>query len=52
MNSSHSKQHLQALDRAHHLHPFTDFHDLSERGTRVISRAELVTRPAARGSAR
>lgn len=42
MNSSHSKQHLQALDRAHHLHPFTDFHDLSERGTRVISRAEHI----------
>ena len=42
MNSSHSKQHLQALDRAHHLHPFTDFHDLAERGTRVISRAEHI----------
>ncbi len=42
MNTSATKQHLQALDRAHHLHPFTDFHDLADRGTRVISRAEHI----------
>ena len=37
-----SKQHWQALDRAHHLHPFTDFHELGEQGTRVITRAEHI----------
>jgi putrescine---pyruvate transaminase len=43
MNSNASKQHLQALDRAHHLHPFTDFRDLNQRGTRVITRAEHIS---------
>ncbi|MDZ7853432.1 MAG: aspartate aminotransferase family protein [Halomonas sp.] len=33
---------LQALDRAHHLHPFTDFKALAEEGSRVIERAEGV----------
>ncbi|CAM3502498.1 aspartate aminotransferase family protein [Halomonas lysinitropha] len=33
---------LQALDRAHHLHPFTDFKALGEEGSRVIERAEGV----------
>ena len=42
MTAGHSKQHWQALDRAHHLHPFTDFHELAERGTRVITRAEHI----------
>ena len=37
-----STAHWQALDREHHLHPFTDFHDLNERGTRVITRAEHI----------
>jgi len=33
---------LQALDAAHHLHPFTDAAGLAEKGTRVITRAEGV----------
>ncbi|MGM0983843.1 MAG: aspartate aminotransferase family protein [Pseudomonadota bacterium] len=33
---------LQALDRAHHLHPFTDFKALGEEDCRVIERAEGV----------
>jgi putrescine aminotransferase len=33
---------LQALDRAHYLHPFTDHKDLGARGTRVIERADGV----------
>jgi len=37
-----SKKRLQAADRAHHLHPFTDFKDLAARGTRVITRAEHI----------
>ncbi|MCG6656486.1 aspartate aminotransferase family protein [Halomonas campisalis] len=32
----------QALDRAHHLHPFTDFKALGEEGSRIIERAEGV----------
>ena len=35
-------QACQALDRAHHLHPFTDFKALGEEGCRVITRAEGV----------
>ena len=33
---------LQALDRKHHFHPFTDQGDLNKRGTRIISRADGV----------
>jgi len=33
---------IQALDRAHFLHPFTDFKDLATRGARVITRAENI----------
>src|SRR5690554_300534 len=33
---------LQALDAAHHLHPFTDHRDLGGRGTRIIERASGV----------
>ncbi|SFH66682.1 aspartate aminotransferase family protein [Modicisalibacter xianhensis] len=33
---------LQALDRAHHLHPFTDFKALGEEGSRIITHAEGV----------
>ncbi len=33
---------LQALDRKHHLHPFTDSKELNEQGTRVITRADGV----------
>ncbi|EWH00703.1 hypothetical protein Q427_18015 [Halomonas sp. BC04] len=32
----------QALDRAHHLHPFTDFKALGEEGSRIVTRAEGV----------
>jgi putrescine aminotransferase len=31
---------LQALDAAHHIHPFSDMGDLNARGTRVITHAE------------
>lgn len=34
---------LQALDAAHHMHPFTDGNDLAEKGARVITRASGVT---------
>ncbi|GAB5413780.1 MAG: putrescine--pyruvate aminotransferase [Congregibacter sp.] len=33
---------LQALDRAHHLHPFTDFQSYTNAGGRIFSRAEGV----------
>jgi putrescine---pyruvate transaminase len=33
---------LQALDRGHHLHPFTDHKALRARGSRIIVRAEGV----------
>ena len=33
---------IQALDREHYLHPFTDFKDLATRGARVITRSEGV----------
>jgi putrescine---pyruvate transaminase len=33
---------LQRSDRDHHLHPFTDFKALAERGTRIIVRGEGV----------
>lgn len=32
----------QRLDRAHHLHPFTDFKALGEEGSRIIERADGV----------
>ncbi|NAW35209.1 aspartate aminotransferase family protein [Halomonas alimentaria] len=32
----------QRLDRAHHLHPFTDFKALGEEGSRIIERGEGV----------
>ncbi len=34
---------LQALDAAHHLHPFTHGNDLRKKGVRVITRAKGVT---------
>ena len=34
---------LQALDAAHHLHPFTHGDDLEKKGVRVITRAKGVT---------
>ena len=42
MNSSVDTAALQALDRAHHLHPFTDLHGYAEQGGRIFSRAEGV----------
>lgn len=30
-------QDYQALDRQHHLHPFTDFKSLGEEGTRIMN---------------
>ena len=33
---------LRELDRAHHLHPFTDLHRHSGRGGRIITRAEHI----------
>ena len=33
---------IQALDREHFLHPFTNFKDLAARGARVITRAENI----------
>ncbi len=35
-------QDYQALDRTHHLHPFTDFKALGEEGSRVVTHAEGV----------
>jgi putrescine aminotransferase len=32
----------QELDRAHYLHPFTDYRDLGRKGSRIITRAERV----------
>ena len=34
---------LQALDAAHHMHPFTHGNELADRGARVITRARGVT---------
>ncbi|MDT8388463.1 MAG: aspartate aminotransferase family protein [Thiogranum sp.] len=33
---------LQESDRSHHLHPFTDYKQLAQKGTRVITRAEGI----------
>jgi len=35
-------QTLKKLDRAHHLHPFTDYKAYSEQGGRIVSRAEHI----------
>tara|TARA_R110001599_G_scaffold353459_2_gene592787 strand:- start:38776 stop:40143 length:1368 start_codon:yes stop_codon:yes gene_type:complete len=42
MNSQADTQRLQDLDRAHHLHPFTDLQNYSEHGGRIVSRAEHI----------
>ena len=34
---------LQALDAAHHMHPFTNNNELAEKGARIITRAKGVT---------
>ena len=41
MNPVETK-HIQALDSAHFLHPFTDFKDLNSRGARVMTKAENI----------
>ncbi len=42
MNTSVNTESLRALDQAHHLHPFTDFHDYANNGGRIFNRAEGV----------
>lgn len=42
MNSVNNTLELQALDKAHHLHPFTDFKAYGEAGGRIVSRAEHI----------
>ena len=42
MNTTSNTQRLQSLDRAHHLHPFTDFHTYAAEGGRIFQRAEGV----------
>lgn len=39
---SYDTRELQALDARHHLHPFTDHHDLHRNGVRVITGAENI----------
>ena len=40
--SDSSTRDWQIKDHRHYLHPFTDHHDLGERGARIIERAEGV----------
>ena len=42
MNMDIATEQLKQLDRAHHLHPFTDFEHYAESGGRIFSRAEHV----------
>ena len=42
MNSLVDTSHIQALDSAHFLHPFTDFKDLNARGARVMTEAKDI----------
>lgn len=42
MTQSNYTKHIQALDSAHHLHPFMVHADLRAKGPRVITRAEGV----------
>ncbi|MEM1175606.1 MAG: aspartate aminotransferase family protein [Pseudomonadota bacterium] len=42
MVAARSAAELQALDSAHHLHPFTDHKALSEKRSRIITRADGV----------
>ena len=37
---THSYQHLQRLDAAHHIHPFNDNAELAKKGTRILTRGE------------
>ncbi len=42
MKSAPMTDDLKALDQAHHLHPFTDFHEYAKNGGRIISKAEHI----------
>ena len=42
MNSLVDTGHIQALDSAHFLHPFTDFKELNARGARVMTEAKDI----------
>lgn len=42
VNNPPDTRDLQEADRRHHLHPFTDYKQLGEKGSRVITRAEGV----------
>ncbi len=40
MINARDQTNWQKLDRAHYLHPFTDFKELGEQGSRIITRAD------------
>lgn len=42
INNHLPTEELQAIDAAHHLHPFTDGNELAAKGVRVITKAEGV----------
>jgi putrescine aminotransferase len=42
VNNPPATRDLQEADRRHHLHPFTDYKQLGEKGSRVITRAEGI----------
>jgi putrescine aminotransferase len=42
MNLDYSTAHLQSLDAAHHLHPFTDGKQLAAKGARIITGADGI----------
>ena len=42
MTTTIDTERIQALDREHYLHPFTDFKDLATRGARVITRSQGI----------
>ncbi|MEJ2176718.1 MAG: aminotransferase class III-fold pyridoxal phosphate-dependent enzyme, partial [Gammaproteobacteria bacterium] len=39
---SYNTAELRALDAKHHVHPFTDHHDMHRRGARIITGAENI----------
>ena len=41
-HGSNQTRHWQALDAAHHVHPFSDTAALNKEGVRVITRGEGV----------
>jgi len=42
MSIKNNTTELQTLDKAHHLHPFTNYKNYSKDGGRIISRAEHI----------